>query len=439
MEERRMSLGMLGSEIKALKEALCAQQQLLQKLYNELDVEREASSTAASEALSMILRLQGEKAAVKMEANQYKRLAEEKMCHAEEALAIFEDVIYQKEMEIASLEYQVQAYKYKLLSLGCSDIGVCETKFPENLLQRNENFVGDVGFQTNLRRNSIPTIPLKFTYQKRGVAEKERPASPDLISKMDEENMTWELFSRILDMEKKSENSTAGAINTYWGQIRKLDERVREITDGKGTTATTSRSGSRASLLVSQVSTGLRLDSTKSGPENSLTNEATANPSCSSSVHDVFEVPQTRESEKGRGKPDSLPLEAIKSYVKEETDWLKTMFPSKHQKSVMSGPSDKVAVNCHLALVHPTLGVAESHSTFQQLNRTSEIIEVERDPARPENAIRGDEELKLLKEIQEQLNLIRLEITEIRKGKSTKSAPSYELPLLYITEVFSFK
>ena len=65
-----MSLAMLGSEIKALKEALCAQQQLLQKLYNELDVEREASSTAASEALSMILRLQGEKAAVKMEANQ---------------------------------------------------------------------------------------------------------------------------------------------------------------------------------------------------------------------------------------------------------------------------------------------------------------------------------------------------------------------------------
>ncbi|PSS21048.1 Myosin-binding protein [Actinidia chinensis var. chinensis] len=434
MEERMMSLGMLGSEITALKETLCAQQQVLQKLYNELDMEREASSTAASEALSMILRLQVEKATMKMEANQYKRLAEEKMCHAEEALSIFEDLIYQKEMEIASLEYQVQAYKYKLLSLGCSDIGICETKFPENLLQRNENFVGDVGFQTNLRRNSMPTIPLKFTYQKRGSAEKERSASPELISKIDDENMNCELFSRVSDMEKKSENSTAGDINSYWEQISKLDEQVREIADGKGTTCTNMSSGSRAFSLVSQASTGLMLDSTKSDPKNSLENEATANPSCSSGVHDVFEVPQTLESEKGRGKRDSLPLEAVKSYVKDETDWLKKIFPSKHQKSIMPGPSDKVAVDCHLALVHPKLGVAESHSKFQQLHRTLEIIEVEREPARPENAIRGDEELNLLKEIQEQLNLIRSEITEIRRGKSRKSSPSYELPLHYLTE-----
>ncbi|CAB4288887.1 unnamed protein product [Prunus armeniaca] len=103
--------GMPETDITALTEALYAQQQLLQKLYSELDQEREASSTAADEALSMILRLQGEKSAMKMEASQYKRLAEEKICHAEEALAIFEDLIYQKEMEIASLEFQLQAYR----------------------------------------------------------------------------------------------------------------------------------------------------------------------------------------------------------------------------------------------------------------------------------------------------------------------------------------
>ncbi|KAJ0261500.1 GTD-binding domain-containing protein [Hirschfeldia incana] len=116
MVERTMSLGVGGNG-----ETMRAQQELLQKITHELDAEREASSTAASEALSMILRLQGEKAALGMEASQYKRLAEEKMCHAETSLTLFEDLIYRKEMEMASLEFQVQAYRCKLLSLGCSD------------------------------------------------------------------------------------------------------------------------------------------------------------------------------------------------------------------------------------------------------------------------------------------------------------------------------
>ncbi|CAN7114826.1 unnamed protein product [Brassica rapa subsp. narinosa] len=50
----------------------------------------------------MILRLQEEKAALEMEASQYNRMAEEKMCHAETSLTLFEDLIYRKEMEMAS-------------------------------------------------------------------------------------------------------------------------------------------------------------------------------------------------------------------------------------------------------------------------------------------------------------------------------------------------
>ena len=60
------SFGTPETDITALTEALKSQQHLLQKLYADLDQEREASSTAADEALSMILRLQGEKSAVKM-------------------------------------------------------------------------------------------------------------------------------------------------------------------------------------------------------------------------------------------------------------------------------------------------------------------------------------------------------------------------------------
>lgn len=100
-------------------ETLHAQQQLLQKLYVELDEERDASATAAREAMDMILRLQGEKAVVEMEASQFKRMAEEKIGHAEATLEAFEELLYEKEMETASLKFQLQAYKDKLVSLGC--------------------------------------------------------------------------------------------------------------------------------------------------------------------------------------------------------------------------------------------------------------------------------------------------------------------------------
>ncbi|KAL7193508.1 hypothetical protein ACSBR2_025174 [Camellia fascicularis] len=440
MAESSISVGIAENEVRTLKAALCDQQHLLQKLYNELDVEREASSTAASEALSMILRLQGEKAAMKMEANQYKRLAEEKMCHAEEALAIFEDLIYQKEMEIASLEYQVQAYKYKLLSLGCSDIGVCETKFPENLLQRNENLVGEA--QNSLRRNSMPSIQFKISYQKKGSGEKERSPSPDIIAKVVEENMNHEVSAQSSAMEKKLENSGVGDINSYWEQIRKLDERVREIADFTGDKSTNLRSGPRSGSLVSHSSLGSIM--TKYGQvkrqENLLGNEAIANPSCSLNVLDVFEVPQTHENEKalilegneGFAKPVSVSPETVKSYVKDQTDWVKKMLSSTQQKTSSCRPSNWVAADCHLALPppHPGTGVGGSHSKFQQLNRP-EIIEVERHDARPETNDRGEEELKLLKEIQEQLNSIE---SEIRSLNPKKSHPPYEFPLLSITE-----
>ncbi|RID74071.1 hypothetical protein BRARA_B01187 [Brassica rapa] len=104
MVERTMSLGFgANGGTSGVRETMWAQQELLQKISQELDDEREASSSAASEALSMILRLQGEKAALEMETSQYKRMAEEKMCHAETSLTLFEDLIYNKEMEIASL------------------------------------------------------------------------------------------------------------------------------------------------------------------------------------------------------------------------------------------------------------------------------------------------------------------------------------------------
>ncbi|XP_068634789.1 myosin-binding protein 7 [Aristolochia californica] len=111
----------IENECAALREALVSHQQTIQELYTELDEERNASSSAANEAMSMILRLQREKAEVQMEARQFKRYAEEKMAHDQQELLILEDVLYKREQLIQSLTCEVQAYKHRLLSFGYGD------------------------------------------------------------------------------------------------------------------------------------------------------------------------------------------------------------------------------------------------------------------------------------------------------------------------------
>ncbi|KAK4374901.1 hypothetical protein RND71_005578 [Anisodus tanguticus] len=424
-------------DVASLKDTLRAQQQLLQKLYSELDEEREASCSAASEALSMILRLQGEKAAVKMEAEQYKRLAEEKMCHAEESLAIFEDLFYQKEMEIAALEYQVQAYRYKLLTTGCVDPGVGEFKYPENLFQRNETLAGEMNLQALGRRNSAPPFPLKFL--KKGAMEMDDSSSErDSNSKTVEEHTGQEMNEQQSDTEKKTDISTTGSINSYWQQIRKLDDRVKEIT---GVSYANLRSETRSPSPLSQRSIKIsKSENEMYQPKLHVSkseNDTPADFGCSPNVLDVFEVPRADKdtidiglppkhdrkiilhSDERLDRPDSAQQEAAKQLVKDEADLLKKYFVSAQCENKLRRASEAAALTCHLAISRPTASVSES-SEFHQLNRTSERVEVGR-------------ELKLLLDIKEQLNLMQ---SEIQSLKTDKLPPSdYEPSLLPLSEV----
>ncbi|KAK6783617.1 hypothetical protein RDI58_017071 [Solanum bulbocastanum] len=432
-------------DVASLKETLCAQQQLLQKLYSELDEEREASSSAASEALSMILRLQGEKAAVKMEAEQYKRLAEEKMCHAEESLAIFEDLFYGKEMEIAALEYQVQAYRYKLLSMGCVDPG--EFKFPENLLQRNENLAGEMNLQALGRRNSAPPFPLKIP--KRGAMEIDDSSSEiDSNSKTVEEYTGQDMNEQQSDTEKKTDISISmtGSINSYWQQIRKLDDRVKDIT---GVSYANLRSETRSPSPLSQRSIKISKSENEmyqppklhvSKSENNTPDDS----GCSPNVLDVFEVPRADKDTIDIGlppkhdrkmashnderleRPDSAQQEAVKSSVRDEADLLKKYFVSAQREKKLRRASEAAAITCHLAISRPTTSISETSESHQP-NRTSEIVEVGREVSRYEMA--REEELKLLHDIKEQLNLMH---SEIQSLKSDKLPPSDDEPSLLL-------
>lgn len=111
----------IENERDALRDMVSSQQQTIQDLSVELDEERNASSSAANEAMSMILRLQREKAEIQMEARQFKRFVEEKMAHDQQELSAMEDLLYKREEAIQSLYCEVQAYKHRMMSYGLTE------------------------------------------------------------------------------------------------------------------------------------------------------------------------------------------------------------------------------------------------------------------------------------------------------------------------------
>ncbi|GLT49579.1 hypothetical protein SLA2020_231280 [Shorea laevis] len=434
------------TDIAVLKEALCTQQHLLQKLNVELDVEREAAATAASEALSMILRLQGEKASVKMEAIQYKRLAEEKISHAEETIALLEELIYMKEMEISSLEYQVEAYRYMLLSMGCSDLGM--------------------GVNGNVRGlKSLPVLSKDFKFKS---FESERSAVPemdlDLIHGMVEEKLEHLVNVQSLEVKRNSGNSAGGDFNYYWEQIRNLDEWVKEITEGKGFVGKDKyinpKVESRSFSLISQKSISSSLDPARSKvplilDEMKCLDDSKervvvfANSSCSSSVQDIFEVPEIsdhrktlanslkgrsklilEENKKGLGKQDLIAEETFESPAKDETEWEKKMLPSPCPEERTSKPTAGMNFDSKLSLGQPNIGIVQCKDEIQQLSKRLELLEGERNETRQEIRVAGEEEINLLKQIQQQLNSIQSEISCITK----KPPPTDDCPLLSVME-----
>ncbi|CAN4107885.1 unnamed protein product [Withania somnifera] len=99
----------------------------------ELEKERMAAATAAEETMAMILRLQNEKSLVEMEANQYKRLAEEKQLHDQEVIQSLQWLVLQHESERSILEDQLKSCREKLKPFGKRDYeGDSEVAAEEN-------------------------------------------------------------------------------------------------------------------------------------------------------------------------------------------------------------------------------------------------------------------------------------------------------------------
>ncbi|KAH0710200.1 hypothetical protein KY284_011627 [Solanum tuberosum] len=339
-------------DVESLQEMHCVQEQLIEKLYNELDEESEASSSAATEALSMILRLQGEKAAEEMEAEQYKRFVEEKMSHAEESLSVLQELIDQKQMEIDELDHHAQAYRYKLVSMGYDD------DIDDSDLEYLEDLEGKMIVQSIGRCKSTPNIPLKYANMKKDVLKDEK----------------------ISPKRDLNDVPTAGSISLYCEQIEKLEERVKQIAGAnyaKLSSLPVSKRSSCNNFLEQFKETYL-----VQHRGNKSANEVAASRSASPpNVLDVFEVPRAIKDE-----DFVVRKEAQKQLVKDETDWHKKyLVPMQHLD------------NC------PTTSASET-AEIHHVNRTTfEIAEVERQGTRQEPE--RYEELMLLHDIKEKLNL----------------------------------
>lgn len=152
---------MAENGVKSFEETMetpSEQHGIVQKLYAELDLEREASATAASEALSMILRLQEEKAAEQMESHQYRRMVEERIHHDEELLATLEELLRQKDMEISSLRSQLKIYSDQVLNSDLSTPSFAEMDtFETPSLRRIDTPKGNL-HETALKNFTLPAI-----------------------------------------------------------------------------------------------------------------------------------------------------------------------------------------------------------------------------------------------------------------------------------------
>ncbi|GAU44822.1 hypothetical protein TSUD_400410 [Trifolium subterraneum] len=98
------------SIVDQLKRQIEYDKKCMDDLQKELEEERNASAIAANEAMSMITRLQEEKAALQMEAHQYLRMMEEQAEYDNEEIEKINDLLTEKEKEIQDLEAELEYY-----------------------------------------------------------------------------------------------------------------------------------------------------------------------------------------------------------------------------------------------------------------------------------------------------------------------------------------
>ncbi|CAN4118734.1 unnamed protein product [Withania somnifera] len=191
----------IENECIALREMVSKQQNIIQDLNAELEEERNASSSAANEAMSMILRLQGEKAEVQMEFKQFKRYTEEKTAHDQQEIMALEDLLFNREQTIQSLTCEVQMYKHRMMSFGLTE-SEADGETEKGRFSRNNSMSETINGQFEVPPFDYP--PLKCTIN---------------------ENQVYTEFDNDVDVEKYAFEDSPRSCD----QLRDLEHRINQL------------------------------------------------------------------------------------------------------------------------------------------------------------------------------------------------------------------
>ncbi|XP_020083139.1 myosin-binding protein 3 [Ananas comosus] len=419
---------MAEGEVGQLKEALCNQYMIMKKLYMDLEEERDASATAASEALSMILRLQREKAAEKMEASQYKRMAEEKICHAEESLTVLEEVMQQKELEISLLRNQLQLYKHKLSNIGVTVLDIGDERV------YGEKYSSDTSDRHSLsvRRNSLPSLHFDKFFRDMDGMDENGSLPQSMQKKLDEyaNQLTEKCSEKEIGDQIKKESAIEDTAKLAQA---KSSSTIHPVSSGQESSSSCSWYSALSHEVLHDSIVGMKASGEAESNENSVH---------STFVHDIFEVSENCDC---RNKIDVHRKDAKGSNFKSEvTDdqRLNKALMTRHNRSDISESEKWKHLLQEFKLCSPIKGAfsennrsSTSQANLEQIKKQMKQLEDEKS-TRKDDSEKSKEQLKLLKEICEQLNMLE---SHIKRSNSQKFLPQDDPTVVSIMEaVLSF-
>ncbi|KAL6269870.1 hypothetical protein ACE6H2_026781 [Prunus campanulata] len=101
-------------DVLSLRKSVKIERRKTNEARAELEKERMAAASAAEETMAMILRLQNEKSCIEIQANQYRRMAEQKQQYDEEVIQSLQWIIMKHESERSLLQEQLTLRNQKL-------------------------------------------------------------------------------------------------------------------------------------------------------------------------------------------------------------------------------------------------------------------------------------------------------------------------------------
>ena len=215
------------SIIDQLKRQIEYDKKCMDDLQKELEEERNASAIATNEAMSMITRLQEEKAALQMEALQYLRMMEEQAEYDNEEFEKVNDLLTEKEKEVQDLEAELEYYR---LNSNFTDEPIVHSIHDESRDSKGENVMAQ-----NIRLHNITDTVNNFPNSKSSEVSKssdEIMAGETSILEFEEEK---QYISQCLEcLEKKLEQISSNKFSSQVPNVGPENPEISKLNQQEG-------------------------------------------------------------------------------------------------------------------------------------------------------------------------------------------------------------